>query len=140
VRFVGAQGIERPSPVLHFEGVAKPLVLDGANVSAIARLAGSPLQRDWLGHEVVLAVLVEGQAPVIRLFAPGDPALAGLRRKSVQVEHAKARSQYMRQMLRAGIVFLGLIAAGYVAVYLIENWSALLAAALSVVDILRNNS
>ena len=140
VRFVGAQGIERPTPVLHFQDVAKPLVLDGANVSAIARLASSPLQRDWLGQEVVLAVVVEGQAPVIRLFAPGDPALAPLRRKSVQAEHAKTLNLYMRQALRASLLFLGLIVVGYVALYLIEKWAALLAAVLSVVDALRNSS
>src|SRR5688572_23933069 len=89
VRFVGAQGIERPAPVLHFAGVAKPLVLDAANVAAIVRLAGSPLQRDWLGQEVVLAVVSEEETPVVRLFAPGDPALAGLRRRSVRAERTK---------------------------------------------------
>ncbi len=60
VRFVGTQGIERPAPVLHFQGIAKPLILDAANVTAMAALAGSPLQRDWLGKDVVLAVV--GQA------------------------------------------------------------------------------
>ncbi len=88
VRFVGTQGIERPALVLHFQGIAKPLVLDGPNVLAIASLAGSPLQRDWLGKEVVLAVVAEHNNLAVRLFAPADPALAGLRRKSVQVERA----------------------------------------------------
>lgn len=140
VRFVGAQGIEQPAPVLHFEGIAKPLVLDGANVSAIARLADSPLQRDWLGQKVVLAVVVEGERPVIRLIAPADTALVGLRRRSVQEERVKTRKQYARRVLRASLLFLGLIAVGYVAIYLIENWTALLAAVLSVVGALRNAS
>jgi hypothetical protein len=140
VRFVSAQGIERPAPVIHFQGMAKPLVLDAANVSAMANLAGSPLQRDWLGLEVVLAVVVEGDTPRIRLLAPGDPALAGLHRKSVQAERTKALHLYTRQALRAAVLFLGLIAASYTAIYLIDNWAALLAALLSVVDALRNNS
>jgi hypothetical protein len=140
VRFVGAQGIERPAPVLHFEGIAKPLVLDGLNVSAMARLAGSPLQRDWLGQKAVLAVVVEEGVASIRMFSPDDPALAGLRRKGIQAERSRVRNQYARQALRVAVTFLGLIAAGYVAIYLIANWEALWAAILSVVDMLRNAS
>jgi hypothetical protein len=139
VRFVGTQGIERPSPVLHFEGIAKPLVLDRSNVAAITRIAGSPLQRDWVRRKLVLAVTIEGQAPVIRLFAPGDPALRDLQRKSMRVERAQARREYLRRALRAAVLFAGLLAAAFVAIYLVENWAALLAAALAAFDALRNS-
>jgi hypothetical protein len=138
VRFVGTQGIERPAPVLHFQGIAKPLVLDAANVTTMAALAGSPLQRDWLGKEVVLGVVVEDNMPVVRLFASGDPALAGLRRKSVQAERAKTRSLYLRKAMRAAVVFLVLIAATYGVVYVIDNWATLAAAILSFVNALRS--
>ena len=140
VRFVGTQGIERPAPVLHFQGIAKPLVLEGANLTAMALLAGSPLQRDWLGKDVVLAVVADdaaGSLPAIRLFAPGDPALAGLRRKSVQVERARTRSLYFRQALRAAVVFLVLLIVAFGVVYVIDNWAALTAAALSLINTLR---
>lgn len=138
VRFVGTQGIERPAPVLHFQGVAKPLVLEGGNVLAMASLAGSPLQRDWLGKEVVLGVVVEDNIPSIRLFAPGDPALAGLRRKSVHAERARTRSLYLRQVIRAALVFLVLLAAAYAIVYVIDNWATLVAAVLAFVAALRS--
>ena len=138
VRFVGTQGIELPAPVLHFQGIAKPLVLDAANVTAMAALAGSPLQRDWLGTDLVLAVVVESGTPAIRLFGPGDPALAGLQRKSVQVERAKTRSLYLRQAMRAAGVFLVLIAAAFGVVYVIDNWAVLTAAVLSFVAALRS--
>lgn len=140
VRFVGTQGIERPVPVLHFQGIAKPLVLEGANLTTMAILAGSPLQRDWLGKDVVLAVVADdaaGSPPAIRLFAPGDPALAGLRRKSVQVERARTRSLYFRQAMRAAAVFLVLLIAAIGVVYVIDNWAALAAAALSMINTLR---
>lgn len=138
VRFVGTQGIERPYPVLHFQGIAKPLVLDSNNVTAMAALAGSPLQRDWLGKDVVVAVVVESGTPAIRLFAPGDPALAGLQRRSVQAERARARSLYFRQAVRAAAVFLVLIAAAAAVVFVIDNWAALAAAILSFVAALRS--
>lgn len=140
VRFVGTQGIERPAPVLHFQGIAKPLVLEGTNVTAMALLAGSPLQRDWLGKDVVLAVVAndnEGATPAIRLFAPGDPALAGLRRRSVQAERARARSLYFRQALRAAAVFLVLLVVAFGIVYVIDNWATLVAAVTSLINTLR---
>ena len=138
VRFVGTQGIERPVPVLHFQGIAKPLVLDAANVTTMAALAGSPLQRDWLGKDVVLGVVVKDSTPVIRLFASGDPALAGLRRKSVQAERARARSVYFHKATRAAAVFLVLIIVAYGVVFVIENWAALATAALTFVAALRS--
>ena len=45
-----------------------------------------------------------------------------------------------RGVLLASLLMLGLIVVGYVAIYLIENWAALLAAVLSVIDALRNAS
>ena len=141
VRFVGTQGIERPVSVLHFQGIAKPLILDAANVTAMAALAGSPLQRDWLGKDVVLAVVGkdnEENIPAIRLFAPGDPALAGFQRKSVQAEHARTRSLFLRQATRAAVVFLVLLAVAYGVVYVIDNWAALAAAVLAFISALRS--
>lgn len=141
VRFVGMQGIERPAPVLHFQGIAKPLILDAANVTAMAALAGSPLQRDWLGKDVVLAVVGkdnEQDIPAIRLFAPGDAALVGFQRKSIQAEHARTRSIYLRQAMRAAVVFLVLLAVAYGVVYVIDNWAALLAAVLALISALRS--
>jgi hypothetical protein len=141
VRFVGMQGIEKPAPVLHFQGIAKPLILDAANVTAMAALAGSPLQRDWLGKDVVLAIVGqsdEENIPAIRLFAPDDPALAGFQRKSIQAEHARTRSIYLRQAMRSAVVFLVLLAIAYGVVYVIDNWAALVAAVLAIISALRS--
>ncbi|MFN8464101.1 MAG: hypothetical protein U0X20_01060 [Caldilineaceae bacterium] len=138
VRFVGTQGIELPAPVLHFQGIAKPLVLDAVNVTSMAALAGSPLQRDWLGKDVVLGVVVEDNTPVVRLFAAGDPVVAGLQRKSVQAERARTRSLYFRKAMRAAVVFLVLIVAAYGVVLVINNWTTLIAAVLSFVNDLRS--
>jgi hypothetical protein len=138
VRFVGMQGVEHPTPVLHFEGIAKPLLLDGPNIAAITRITGSPLPRDWLRKVVVLAVVDEGQGLIVRLYPPGAPVLAKLHRRSVQAERAQARRLYLRQALRAALLFAGLGAIAFLAIFLIENWAALLAVVLGAVDALRN--
>lgn len=138
VRLVGAQGVEQPVPVLHLTGIAKPLLLDAANVSALTRIAASPLQRDWIGREVALAVVREESASVIRLLAPGDPEVTALRRKSQRAERARVAALGLRRMVRfafALLVFLLLAAAG---LYLVQNWAALLELATTLIDGLIN--
>jgi hypothetical protein len=73
------------------------------------------------------------------VFAPDDPALTAIRRRSIRAERAQARSHYLRQALRAALVFGGLIAVAVLAFYLVENWTLILEAVLSAVDALRNS-
>lgn len=134
VRLVGVQGVEDPLPVLHLAGIAKPLLLDAANVAAITRIAASPLQRDWTGRAVALAVVREGGAPVIRLHAPGDPVVADLRRKSQAAARARAAAAALRGALRYSLVLVALLLLAGAAFYLFENWAMLLELAVTFLD------
>jgi hypothetical protein len=134
VRLVGVQGFEEPLPLLHLTGLVKPLLLDAANVAAITRIAASPLQRDWAGREVVLAVVRENGAPVIRLFAPGDPAVADLRRRSQVAARTRALAARLRRALRYSLVLLGVTLVAAAALYLFENWATLLELAVTLID------
>jgi hypothetical protein len=138
VRLVGVQGVEEPSPVLHLAGIAKPLLLDAANVAAIARIAASPLQRDWTGHAVALAVVREGGAPVIRLLAPGDPVVAELRRKSQAAARTRAAAVALQRALRYAVALLGISLLAGAAFYLFENWAMLLELGTTFLDGLLN--
>ena len=140
VRQVGAQGFEQPQPILHLTGIAKPLLVDAHNAAALARICGSPLQRDWVGREVALAVVTEGNALAIRLFAPGDPQLESLRRKSRAAVRSRTTALWLRQALRYTMLVLSLLVVGFVALYLVENWSMLTELGTTLLDGLINPS
>jgi len=138
VRQVGAQGFEQPQPILHLTGIAKPLLLDESNVAALARIAGSPLQRDWVGREVAVAVVAEDGALAIRLFAPADPQVESLRRKSRAAARSRTTSLWLRQLLRYTLLVASLLLAGGAALYLLENWGMLLELGATLLDGLIN--
>ena len=138
VRLVGSQGVEQPVPVLHLTGLARPLLLDAANVTAITRIAASPLQRDWVGREVALAVVSEGGAPAIRLLAPGDPQVAALRRKSQRAARARAAALRLRQALRYSLALFAVFLLAALVLYLAQNWAALLELATTLIEGLLN--
>lgn len=125
VRHVGVQGVERPQSILHLAGMAKPLLLDAHNVAVLTRLAASPLQRDWVGREVALAVVPEDGALALRLFAPDDPQLRVLRHKSRTAKRARHTAVLVRQVMRSALILLILVAAGGAVFYLYENWGML---------------
>ena len=146
VRHVSAQGIEQPQPMLHLGGLTKPLLLDAANVAALTRITASPLQRDWVGREVVLAVVPsEGSAEngpstplAIRLFAPDDPYLNLLRRKSQAAARARATAIFIRRALRYAFALLVLVVILAAALYLYQNWATLVELATTLIDGLLN--
>ena len=115
----------QPQPMLHLAGLTKPLLLDAANVAALTRIAASPLQRDWVGREVTLAVVPEGSQLVIRLFAPDDPALGALRRKSRAAARARTTARWLRRLLRYALILLFLLALASAALYVYQNWAML---------------
>ncbi len=60
IRRVTYEGVEALRPVLHFEGVAKPLVLSVEQGRALMRLTGESLCERWIGHEVTLSPAEDG--------------------------------------------------------------------------------
>lgn len=138
VRQVGAQGIEQPQTMLHLAGLTKPLLLDAANVAALTRITASPLQRDWVGREVALAVVPANSSPnaplTIRLFAPDDPYLDVLRRKSQTAARARATTALLRRLLRYASVLLALLVLAAAAFYVYQNWATLLELGTTLID------
>lgn len=138
VRHVGAQGFEQPQPILHLAGIGKPLLLDATNVAALAEITASPLQRDWIGCEVAIAVVTENGALAIRLYSPTNPELKSLRRRSRDAVRARTASLWLRKLTRYALLVLSLLLVGGVALYLFENWDMLMELGATLLDGLLN--
>jgi hypothetical protein len=115
VRTVTRQGVEKVMPVVHFAGLTRPLVLDAANLEAMARITGSPLAADWPGHTMLLRVVPEEGTLRVRLL-PADAPPPVAKPKSVP-----ATAMFSAANLRATLIFLLVLAAALAAVYLVEN-------------------
>ena len=114
VRVVVGQGVETFTPVLHFAGLAKPLVLDAANATAMAALAASPLFDDWVGCSVELRVVTEAGFAQIRLGpVAGQPA-----------RHAPD-SLPKGRTLRGALLLVVVLLLAIGVVYLVEHWAEL---------------
>lgn len=117
VRTVSAQGIETAAPVVHFEGIAKPLLMDATNVAAMTQQAGSPLYSEWVGVKVTLYVISEGDAERIRL-RPGP-------RRKRRTTPATPLKHLVAQW---GVMLLWLVILGaltYSAYFLASQWQSL---------------
>lgn len=134
VRQAGMQGFEQPIPLLHLAGLTKPLLLDETNVAALTRIAGSPLQRDWEGREVVVAVELENGQQVIRLYAPADPSVVTLQRRRQNARRAQVAALRTRQLFRWVVVLLTVLVLAAAAYYVWQNREALLALATAFVN------
>lgn len=124
VRAVGTQGVERLAPVLHFEGLAKPLVLDPVDVTAMARLTGSPLWSDWMGKAIPLHIAYEDGQRHVRIGHPTPAQRAAVLADPERL--AKARRAIWRRV-RVALMIALLVVLAIVAVYLVENGPTLIA-------------
>lgn len=117
VRNVTLEGIEVLTPLVHFEGLARPLALDLDQRMQIADIARSNLLVDWIGLPLVLRPERNRGFETIRLVSRGDhwarslpPASSGWRRKPVN----------RRRIVQMVLITVLLIAA-FAAVSLIET-------------------
>lgn len=119
VRTVVGQGIETLSPVLHFGGLAKPLVLDAANATAMAAMTGSPLFGDWSGCQIELRVVKHNEVARI-LLGRVQPQAAG----PTQAEPALLQTKWRN--LRSALLLVGILLLALTAVYLVDHWDEVL--------------
>lgn len=70
---VTTQGLEELVPVLHFEGIAKRLVLTPAQSQQMIRVSGSTLFADWVGCSLVLQPRRVGSERQITIQPPDGP-------------------------------------------------------------------
>lgn len=115
VRAVTSQGIEELVPLLHFEGIARPLLLDAANLTAMRAIAGSPLPVDWPGQTLALRVVAEEGASHIRIIAPKAHVPAPSRPTPPRPPLFSTRN------LWATLLLLLVLTAAFAAVYIVEH-------------------
>ncbi|MBK8049773.1 MAG: hypothetical protein IPK16_23300 [Anaerolineales bacterium] len=119
VRAVSGQGVENVAPLLHFIGVAKPLVLGAANIAAMIRITGSPAYDDWIGCEVQIYRGQEGEEPVVRIASALEPVTPA--RAYLPAEPQTAQRSIRRRW--PALLLLLAVAIALIVVYLIDNWA-----------------
>lgn len=69
VRGVTVEGVEYVTPLIHFEGVGRPLALDARQRIEMSRIARSTILADWVGASLVLQPVRDHGQDRIRLYA-----------------------------------------------------------------------
>jgi hypothetical protein len=119
-------GVEELTPLVHFEGMARPLALDAQQRIQMAHIARSALLADWIGMALVLRpVRAEGEE-TIRLHGLEDR----IRVQPVRAWHSRRPFAPVsrRTVLRTALVVLlvAALVATISAVERVENLDALL--------------
>ena len=64
---VTLQGVEELHPVLHFDTIRKPLVLDPRQCDDVAHLTRSTIMQEWIGARLLLMPRLGDAGPTIEL-------------------------------------------------------------------------
>ena len=120
IKAVTFEGVEQFTPLLHFEGVARPLALDPEQRIAMAQLARSTLTADWVGVALVLRPVRANEGDTIALL-PLD-ATGGQRVSAAGGWASPGAAQpETRRSWRPLLLLLALLALAFAAAYLVEN-------------------
>ncbi len=114
VKAVTMEGVETMTPVLHFEGVARPLTLGLAQRTDMALIARSTLTTDWVGVSLVLRpVKAEGQDVIAlqSIDASRAPSYSAW----------KPRRDAPTRSVRGAFLLALMVIVAFVGVYLVEN-------------------
>jgi hypothetical protein len=121
IKAVTFEGVEQFTPLLHFEGVARPLALDPAQRIDMAALAHSTLTADWVGVALVICPVRGDEGETIALL----PLDAGGRRAPEPGWTPRRDVPGPRRSLRPVLLLLALLALAFAAAYLVENLDSL---------------
>ena len=97
---VSYQGVENLQPMLHFEGIAKPLALDMTQRLVVSQIARSTAVSDWVGIMMELHPVEQDQRSWIEITPVGvkrQKARAGSPNSSPTLRSADPRQQVQRQ-------------------------------------------
>ena len=97
---VSYQGVENLQPMLHFEGIAKPLALDMTQRLVVSQIARSTAVSDWVGIMMELHPVEQDQRSWIEITPVGvkrQKARAGSPNSSPTLRSADPRQQEQRQ-------------------------------------------
>jgi hypothetical protein len=121
VRNVTLEGVEMLTPLVHFEGLARPLALDLEQRMQIADIAHSNLLVDWIGLPLILRPERQGAFETIRL-APAQ----GRRARPLPLSSTGwARKPANRRRIMRVLLMTFLLAAAFAAVTYIETLGGL---------------
>jgi hypothetical protein len=107
---VSYQGLEAMTPVLHFEGQSKRLVLSAQQVSQLVELTGTSLFQQWRGRTIVLVPPKKPQDQEIRITA----AHAGQKAQPMPDDLHTDRREWRMALIIVGLIALS--SAAYTAV------------------------
>ena len=97
---VSYQGVENLQPMLHFEGIAKPLALDMTQRLVVSQIARSTAVSDWVGIMMELHPVEQDQRSWIEITPVGvkrQKARTGSPNSSPPLRSADPRQQEHRQ-------------------------------------------
>jgi hypothetical protein len=118
------QGVEEMTPVLHFIGQSKRLVLSPDQVGQLVDVTGTTLFRQWIGLPIILQPHTTKQESLIRLKAVGPN------------QHAQPMPVYVPDDRRGwylALIVVGLLLATS-AIYAALNFTTILTAAQQLRD------
>ncbi len=121
VRNVTLEGIEHLTPLVHFEGLARPLALDLEQRMQIAEIAHSHLMVDWIGVPLILRPERQGAFETIQLVAAQQERTRPLALTSA----GWVREPQLRRRVTQILLILLLLGVAYAAVTLIDSFSVL---------------
>jgi len=120
VRGVTVEGVEYVTPLIHFEGVGRPLALDAAQRIEMAHIARSTILADWVGAAVVLQPVRTNGQERIRLQALEDAGRLVVNDLTAPFESPSPERSPWRHLVRLlGVILV--VALLLVAVWLVEN-------------------
>ena len=72
---VTIEGLESLTPVLHFDGIEKPMALHPGDANDMARITHSAVFHEWIGQTVSIASIDTGNGPRLAIFSPEQQTL-----------------------------------------------------------------
>jgi hypothetical protein len=114
VKAVTMEGVEIMTPVLHFEGVARPLALGLAQRTDMALIARSTLTTDWVGVSLVLLPSKADGQEIISLQSIDA-------RRATPYSAWKPRQDKPTRSLRGALVLVLLVVIAFLGVYVVES-------------------
>lgn len=110
---ISMEGLETLRPVLHFDSVAKPLVLTPGTANQLARVSGTAIMDEWIGLRIKLASTDSDDGLKLNILSPTEDVVKPLH---ITRPSREARRQRARTFLIALLLLLI-----FLAVFLLED-------------------
>jgi len=103
---VSIEGLESLTPVLHFDQLKKPMVLDPGNANDLARITQSAVMEEWIGQSVSIAPIETEQGARLALFSPTQRTLDQPLSRPAHIDSRVRQWRTVLYALLIGLIFL----------------------------------